>query len=200
MAHGDDLGLRLPPRLAPTQVVVVLVRAEGGAPAAAERLVDELRRAGHRATLDARVEVSFGRRAVDWELKGVPVRVEVGPRDLASGHVTVVRRTDGGKRQVPLAEAAGAVAGDLETAQAALLAEATERRDARTRSGDQHRGGGGGGRRSVSPPFPGRSVGEDGETRLAASGVSVRCLQRADGGLPLSDDEPDLVAICAKAY
>ena len=199
MAHGDDLGLRLPPRLAPTQVVVVLVRAEGGAPAAAERLVDELRRAGHRATLDARVEVSFGRRAVDWELKGVPVRVEVGPRDLASGHVTVVRRTGGDKRQVLLAEAAGAVAGDLETAQAALLAEATERRDAGTvpvttieEAVEAAQIG--------FAAVPWSMVGDDGETRLAASGVSVRCLQRAGGGLPLSDDEPDLVAICAKAY
>src|SRR5690606_10640306 len=81
MAHGDDAGLRLPPALAPTQVVVVLVRDEGGAGAAADALVADLRAAGHRVELDARVDQSLGRRAVDWELKGVPVRVEVGPRD-----------------------------------------------------------------------------------------------------------------------
>jgi prolyl-tRNA synthetase len=100
---------------------------------------------------------------------------------------------------VLLAEAAGAVAGDLETAQAALLAEATERRDARTvpvTSIEEAVEAAQIGFAAV----PWWMVGEDGETRLAASGVSVRCLQRADGGLPLSDDEPDLVAICAKAY
>ena len=99
MAHGDDAGLRLPPRLAPVQVVVLLVRDEEGTRRAAEALVDELRAAGHRVRLDDRVGTSFGRRSVDWELKGVPVRVEVGPRDLALGQVTVVRRDRHEKRQ-----------------------------------------------------------------------------------------------------
>src|SRR5438309_2380522 len=67
MAHGDDHGLRLPPRLAPTQVVVVLVRDEEGAGGVANGLVDDLRRAGWRVALDDRVAVSFGRRAVEWE-------------------------------------------------------------------------------------------------------------------------------------
>jgi prolyl-tRNA synthetase len=199
MAHGDDAGLRLPPRLAPTQVVVVLVRAEDGAPEVAQALVEDLQRGGHRAGLDTRVEVSFGRRAVEWELKGVPVRVEVGPRDLATGQVTIVRRTDGNKRQVALTDAGAEVAKDLEAAQVALLAEATERRDARTvrvssieEAAEVAQIG--------FAAVPWSVVGVEGETRLAGSGVTVRCLQRADGGLPLSDDEPDLVAICAKAY
>src|SRR5581483_5831581 len=72
MAHGDDAGLRLPPRLAPVQVVVVLVRDEGDAGAAAQGIVADLRAAGHRVRLDDRVDVSFGRRSVEWELKGVP--------------------------------------------------------------------------------------------------------------------------------
>ena len=59
-------------------------------------------RAGVRAELDARVDTPFGRRAVDAELKGIPVRVEVGPRDLAEGSVTVARRIAGGKSSVPL--------------------------------------------------------------------------------------------------
>ena len=65
------------------------------APRSARRptaLVAELRAAGHRVRLDDRTDTSFGRRSVDWELKGVPVRVEVGPRDLAEGNVTVVTR------------------------------------------------------------------------------------------------------------
>src|SRR5262249_25263376 len=89
MAHGDEAGLRLPPRIAPIQVVVLVVKAEDGAGEAAARLADELRAAGVRVELDARTDTSFGRRAVDWELKGVPVRIEVGPRDLASGQVTL---------------------------------------------------------------------------------------------------------------
>jgi prolyl-tRNA synthetase len=199
MAHGDDSGLRLPPRLAPTQVVVVLVRAEEGAPEVAQSLVDDLRRAGHRVSLDDRVDVSFGRRAVDWELKGVPIRVEVGPRDLATGHVTVVSRIDGSKRQVVLAMAASEVAGDLQAAQVALLAEATQVRDARTVQVSSVAEAAEAAQRGFAV-VPWSAVGEEGETRLATSGVTVRCLQRADGGLPLSDDEPDLVAICAKAY
>jgi prolyl-tRNA synthetase len=199
MAHGDDAGLRLPPRLAPTQVVVVLVRAEGGAAEVAQALVEDLQRGGHRARLDDRVEVSFGRRAVEWELKGVPVRVEVGPRDLATGQVTIVRRTDGNKRQVALAEAATAAVKDLEAAQAALLAEATERRDARTVQVTSIEEAAEAAQIGFAA-VPWSVVGVEGETTLAGSGVTVRCLQRADGGLPLSDDEPDLVAICARAY
>jgi prolyl-tRNA synthetase len=92
MAHGDDAGLRLPPHLAPYEVVVLVVKDGEGVAVAVAQLVSELRDAGHRVHLDDRVDVSFGRRSVDWELKGVPVRVEVGPRDLAGGEVTVVRR------------------------------------------------------------------------------------------------------------
>ena len=90
MGHGDDFGLRLPPALAPTQVVVLMIKEEEGVRAAAESLVAALRAAGHRVRLDDRVETSFGRRSVAWELKGVPVRVEIGPRDLDDGQVTVV--------------------------------------------------------------------------------------------------------------
>ena len=127
MCHGDDAGLRVPPRLAPDP-------GRGGAGArpttgpatAAERLVDELEAAGVRVELDARVDVSFGRRSVDWELKGVPVRLEVGPRDLAEGVVTVVRR-DAGYEGRPWAARRRRVeaARLLETIQADMLATAT---------------------------------------------------------------------------
>ena len=102
MAHGDEAGLRLPPRIAPVQVVVLVVKAEDGAGEAAEALAAELRAAGVRVELDARTDVSFGRRAVDWELKGVPLRIEVGPRDLAAGQVTLVRRDTSTKSAEPL--------------------------------------------------------------------------------------------------
>jgi prolyl-tRNA synthetase len=199
MAHGDDLGLRLPPRLAPTQVVVVLVRDEEGAGSTAQTLVEDLRRAGHRVALDDRVDASFGRRAVEWELKGVPVRVEVGPRDLAQGQVTLVRRDAGTKRPVPLGGAVAEVGQDLEAAQRDLLASATAFRDERTisvTSVDEAVEAA----QSGFAVLPWAAVGLEGEARLATAAVTVRCLQRPDGGLALSEDEPDLVAVCAKAY
>ncbi len=70
MAHGDDFGLRLPPALAPVQVVVVIVKDAPEVRVAADGLVSELRAAGHRVRLDERTDTSFGRRSVDWELKG----------------------------------------------------------------------------------------------------------------------------------
>src|SRR5690606_12988732 len=85
-----------------------------------------------RARLDDRVETAFGRRATDWELKGVPVRIEIGPRDIVEGQVTVVRRDTGEKRQVPTGEAAATVAALMDEIQAGLLAEATAFRDERT--------------------------------------------------------------------
>src|SRR5919202_179605 len=111
MGHGDDAGLRLPPSLAPVQAVVVLVRDEDGAGERAAALTAELRGAGVRVELDDRVETGFGRRAVEWELKGVPVRVEVGPRDVAAGTATLVRRdVSRDKATVPLEGLASRVA------------------------------------------------------------------------------------------
>jgi prolyl-tRNA synthetase len=199
MAHGDDLGLRLPPRLAPTQVVVVLVRDEGGAGEVARALVDELKQAGFRVSLDDRVDASFGRRAVEWELKGVPLRIEVGPRDLAQGNVTVVRRDNGTKRPEAVGSVAAKVGAELDAAQAALLQEATERRDdrtARVSSVDEAVEAAQTGFAMV----PWDVVGVEGEARMASAAVSVRCLQREDGSLAMSEDEPGLIAICAKAY
>jgi prolyl-tRNA synthetase len=90
MAHGDDAGLRVPPVLAPTQVVVMAVKAQVSE--AAHRIGADLCAGGVRVVVDDRVDVPFGRRVVDWELKGVPLRLEFGPRDLAAGQVTVADR------------------------------------------------------------------------------------------------------------
>src|SRR4051795_620944 len=77
MAHGDDHGLRLPPTIAPVQVLVTVVRPSPGVDRAAEQLVAQLQERNVRVALDAAVEMPFGRRAVDAELKGIPVRLEV---------------------------------------------------------------------------------------------------------------------------
>ncbi|MGI8751835.1 MAG: proline--tRNA ligase [Acidimicrobiales bacterium] len=199
MTHGDDAGLRLPPELAPVEVVVVMVRDSEETRAAATSLVAELTAAGRRVRLDDRVGISFGRRAVGWELKGVPVRIEVGPRDLAEGQVTLVRRDQGTKRQVPLGGATTEARADLDATQTSLLAEAAAAARERTQPVD-----------SVDDAIsatadgfaliPWESVGEEGEARLASEGVTVRCLRRPDGTLAGADEEADLVAVVARAY
>ena len=199
MAHGDDNGLRLPPRLAPVQVVVLLIRDDDETRRVAEQLAAELKAAGHRVELDRRVDVSFGRRAVEWELKGIPVRLEVGPRDVAEGQVTVVRRDNASKRQFAIAAAAAEVATTLDEVQESMLREARDFRVAHTvavSSVDEAI-------EAAQTGFavvPWSVVGSEGEDRMAASAVTVRCLQRSDGGLADDAEEPDLVAIVARAY
>ena len=200
MAHGDDAGLRLPPALAPIEVVVLLVRESDEVVAAASALVDELRAAGRRVRLDDRVSTSFGRRAVEWELKGVPVRVEVGPRDLANGEVVVVRRDRQEKRSVAVSAAAGECGVLLDAVQGDMFAEAQARLSSRTVSAvgvDEAAEAVDGGGFAV---VPWAAIGEEGETRLAAAGLSVRCLRRPDGSLASSDAEAGLMAVVAKAY
>ena len=199
MSHGDDAGLRLPTALAPVQVVVLMVRDEEGVRRAAESIVDDLRKSGWRVRLDDRVGTSFGRRSVEWELKGVPVRIEVGPRDLAEGKVTLVRRINQDKQPVGVGGLLTEVEGALEEAQSGLFSEAESRRAERTRrvaSLDEAVDAAGEGFAVLAWDL----VGTEGELQLAAEGVSVRCLQRADGSLAESDDEPGLVAVVARAY
>jgi prolyl-tRNA synthetase len=199
MVHGDDAGLIVPPRLAPVQAVVLLVKDADGAGEQAAALAERVAAAGVRVRLDDQVATSFGRRATDWELKGVPVRVEVGPRDLATGAVTVVRRDTGEKTQVPVDEAAGRVAQLVERIQRDLLAAATRRRDAATvdvAGVDEAL-------EAAQTGFARLRWGQlrgDGEARLADRGITVRCLMAPDGGLPTDDDADDLVAVVARAY
>jgi prolyl-tRNA synthetase len=200
MGHGDDFGLRLPPALAPAQVVVLMVKDAPEVGQAAGALVAELAAAGHRVRLDDRTDTSFGRRSVDWELKGVPVRVEVGPRDLAEGNVTLVIRHRREKESVALAAVGGRVAEVLGQAAAELLAEATEARDARTVDAatleEAVEAAGVGFAR-----IPMGVLGPDGEDRLAQHAVTVRCLQRPDGTLAVPGDaDTDLMAVVARSY
>jgi prolyl-tRNA synthetase len=200
MGHGDDFGLRLPPALAPSQVVVLVVKDSPEVGAAAEALVAELTAAGHRVRLDARTDTSFGRRSVAWELKGVPVRVEVGPRDLAEGTVTVVTRHRREKQSVAVGAVAGTVSAILQAVGPDLLAEATAARDARTvdaASLEEATEAGSVGFARVRLA----ALGSDGEDRLALKALSIRCLQRPDGSLAQpGDPEDDLVAVVARSY
>lgn len=197
MCHGDDNGLRVPPALAPVQAYVMVVKPESAEAAAG--LVERLREAGVRVALDDRVDTAFGRRAVDAELKGYPVRVEVGPRDLAAGNVVLVRRFDGTKTALPVGDVVGAVLAALEADQKALYDEALARRLDRTvdvSTVDDAIAAAATGWARV----PWSAVGLDGEAKANADGVTVRCLTRADGSVPDTEDEPDLVAYLGRAY
>jgi prolyl-tRNA synthetase len=132
MVHGDDTGLRVPPKLAPIEVVIVPLASKGStvASAYAQRLYDELR-GDFRVKLDDR-DLRPGNRFAHWDVRGVPLRIVVGERDLEAGVVTVVRRDiplsdkAGRERQVPLAEIGKTLGALLEEIQANLLREARE--------------------------------------------------------------------------
>jgi prolyl-tRNA synthetase len=199
MVHGDDDGLRVPPALAPVQAYVLVVKDGDGAGAAAGKVHDALRDSGVRVALDDRVDTPFGRRAVDAELKGHPVRIEVGPRDLARGEVIVVRRASGEKTPVPIDAVVATVRDALEVDQQRLYDEALAHRTLNTARvtslGQAVEAAATGWAR-----MPWAAVGAEGEAALNAQGVTVRALVRPGGGVPDSEDEPDLVAIVARAY
>ena len=199
MCHGDDAGLRMPPAVAPIQAVVLVIRDEGDAMSESRRIADELTARGVRARLDDRVDTSFGRRAIDWEIKGVPVRVEVGPRDLANGEITVTRRDLNEKSTVGVGAVVDRVAELLDDSQALLFNEAQSRRESRTadvKTIDEAIDAA----RTGFARIPYAALGEDGEDKLAAEAVTVRCLQSADGGVPASEDEPGIIAWVARSY
>jgi prolyl-tRNA synthetase len=137
MTHGDDQGLRLPPRLAPFQVVVVPIfrKEDEKAPvmATVDRLVPQLVAAGIRVKVDDRDNVSPGFKFNDWEMRGVPLRIEIGPKDVAKGSVALARRDIPGREGKSFVSQDGLVAtvqDFLDAIQANLLAQATEFRDA----------------------------------------------------------------------
>ncbi len=135
MAHGDERGLRLPPRVAPQQVVIVPIFREDDRVEvlqAAAAVADELRAAGVRVRVDDRPEYRPGFKFNEWELKGVPVRIEIGGRDLAAAAITVARRDSGEKRQIPLARVSARIAELLGDVQTSLFQTARDEQERRT--------------------------------------------------------------------
>jgi prolyl-tRNA synthetase len=132
MTHSDDNGLVAPPRLAPVQVVIVPIWKTDDErhqlSVVGNQIKADLEKAGVRVEFDVRENMKPGAKYFEWEGLGVPVRLEIGPRDLASGQVVLARRT-GGKAPVPLQSAVGAVTAALDEIQAALFAAARERRE-----------------------------------------------------------------------
>ena len=104
-AHGDDHGLVLPPRVAPIQVVVVPIPYKGVEEAvreASERVGEMLRKASLRVEVDLRPDITPGEKFYYWERHGVPIRVEIGPRDVEKKQATLVRRDTLEREEVPL--------------------------------------------------------------------------------------------------
>ena len=137
MTHGDDKGLRLPPKVAPIQVVIVPIYKtddeRNTVMEAVTRLSKELLSANIRIHVDKREGMSPGFKYNDWEMRGVPLRMEVGPKDVQNNSVALARRDipgKEGKQFVPQAGIAAVVQTLLDTIQANMLQQATEFRDA----------------------------------------------------------------------
>ena len=139
MTHSDDLGLVCPPRLAQYQVVVVPIYKTGEERAtvveAADRLRKELSAGGVRVHLDAREGMKPGAKYYEWEGRGVPLRLEIGPRDVASSTVVLARRTGGKKETIPMGEVSSRILAAMNQMQEELLQAALARREAATLRG-----------------------------------------------------------------
>ena len=139
MAHGDEKGLRLPPKLAPHQVVVVpIYRSEEDKATvmqAANNLVDDLR-SDLRVKLDDRDNLRPGFKFNEWEMRGVPVRIEIGPKDIEKGQVVIARRDTMEKDFVPQAGIKERLTGLMDEIQDGLFAQAKAYREENTRKAD----------------------------------------------------------------
>jgi prolyl-tRNA synthetase len=134
MAHSDDAGLVCPPRLAQYQVVIVPIykseEERGAVLGTAESIRKELAAAGLRVHLDARDGMKPGAKYYEWEGRGVPLRLEIGPRDVASGTAMLARRTGGKKESLALDGLAGTLTAAMELMQREMLDTARARREA----------------------------------------------------------------------
>ncbi len=137
MTHGDDQGLILPPRLAPYQAVIVPIfksdSESGPVLEVVKRVHEELKAAGIRVKVDERTEVTPGFKFNDWEMRGVPLRIEIGPKDVEKRSVALARRDKPGKEGksfVPQTGLAQSVEKMLTEIQESCLARATAFRDA----------------------------------------------------------------------
>src|SRR5437763_5244709 len=134
MAHGDDKGLRLPPALAPHEVVIVPIYKSDDERARVHEALDRVKQAlaGRRVKVDDREQLRPGYKYNEWELKGVPLRIELGPRDAAGNQVVVARRDTGEKETVSETALSESVDKLLEQIQTNLYQEALAFREANT--------------------------------------------------------------------
>ncbi len=139
MTHSDDKGLVCPPRLAQWQVVIVPIyrtdEERASVLEAADAIIRELRAGQIRVHLDARDDMKPGAKYYEWEARGVPLRLELGPRDVAAGSVMLARRTGGKKESVSVVGLARRMQQEMDDMQAALLQAAKARREANSLRG-----------------------------------------------------------------
>jgi prolyl-tRNA synthetase len=215
MTHSDDAGLVLPPRLAPIQVAIVpIYRKEEERQTVcdrASRLGEELKKAGLCVVVDLREEYKPGHKFFHWEQRGVPVRVELGPRDLEKNQAVLKRRDTGEKSEASLDGLAALLPVLLEKIQGDLLARARARLDANIVTVDDYASYAGlvepvtaerGGGKFVAAHFCGKVACED---KIKETKATVRCIPLEDrwGGagacLVCGGPSPQRVII-AKAY
>ena len=141
MTHGDDKGIVLPPKLAPTQVVLVPILRKEGSEAvleAARKIEQVLADAGIRVFLDDRDQYRPGWKFTEYEVQGVPIRLALGPRDIENGVVELVRRDSGEKQSVPLDGLAETIRETLDAVQQGLFSRAKAFREAHTNTADDY--------------------------------------------------------------
>ncbi|MCA9392269.1 proline--tRNA ligase [candidate division WWE3 bacterium] len=138
LAHGDDQGLVIPPAVAPYQVVILQVHETDEVATVVNNLASELKTAGIRFTIDNREGESLGYKINKWELKGVPVRVEIGSKEATEGKLTAVRRDNGEKSTVAQDNAAVGINELLQTIQQNLYNRALQFQDDNTHVVDDY--------------------------------------------------------------
>lgn len=208
LVHGDDAGLIMPPRVAPIQVVIIPIpgRSEDEDRAVRET-VQELQA---RLAASFRVETDWtenrpGWKFNEWELRGVPLRIEVGPRDVAQGQVRVVRRDDRAKEDVPLETLEARLGELLDAIQQSLFARALAFREANTHVVDDYEtfkglvSGRGGFLKAHWCGDPGCEARVKEET-----GATIRCIPldapREDGSCLICGRRSEQRALFARAY
>lgn len=188
--HGDDKGLVIPPRVAPLQAVVVPIIFEDSKKkvvAKARDVAKKLEKAGITVCVDDREGYTAGWKFNEWELKGVCVRVEVGPKDVEKGHVVLVRRDSGKKSFVKFADVAKALKAELEKMQKDLFSKARKFLDentVRVKSWEEFRKAG---EKAVLAPW----CGGCGEKVKAETGM--KCLN-----IPFEEKASGKCAVCGK--
>ncbi len=188
MVHGDDRGLVLPPRVAPVQVVILpIAMHKEGVLEKARALAAELEEAGLRVELDERDQTA-GWKFNEWEMKGVPVRLELGPRDIEAGQATLVRRDSLEKFTLPLENLAAALITLLDGVHEGMYQKALAFREQKTVTADTFDGLAAG----VQSGFAlAHWCGERGceDAIKEKTGATARCM-------PLGKSEPDEGAVC----
>jgi prolyl-tRNA synthetase len=191
MAHGDQRGLVLPPKVAPIQVIIVPIAThKGGVIEKAKEIEEVLVKAGVRAETDVR-DMSPGWKFNEWEMKGVPLRIEIGPRDIENGQVVIMRRDNLEKQTVAISELANFIPTLLDTVQKDLLIKSRAKRDAKIVTADSLEGilKGVEGQNFVKAGWCGHRECEDKVKETASATARVMC-----------DEEgiPEKCAICGK--